>query len=588
MKIAVLLLTWVVVSVAASSTTAAAASTSECGEVGQFATDDYKPATYEPTWEITQAASYTDAPLEGFILRLENFFWDLSQIMDDPYLGSIIYTALVTLSMLLFFTWVCTPCFCCCRLNHSCMCCPCKQACLKCRLPCKSKIAGRIFIIVAFSFFFMSSFFMFVGRNKVGEFVVSVDKSLTTLTTNMNNIVNPLEDAVSESKGISKGLRGVGAGSCNYTVAQAPALIQQQFDTNEVNKPIQDAATAGADQFDQIIESGEGAVKGLRNFTSSTTAQLRSQEELFAKGIYEPYLDPGIIGMTLAFVTIAVLGIMGSFVCTRCMFWSIGLFAFIAITIISLLITVEFIVGVVLSDFCSPSPLVNVASLFKVLIFTEGNSNATGSARRLEGQWGFVDDWKQDFIVQTETFKDIIVQTENFEQPTYEHRRHLLAAEVPAIDQSIDYYLTCGDSPFKEFADESRKSLLQANNQTCKMNNELEDAKKTVTETQGLAEQTDPKQCQADVGTINSSVMGAIEKIVLAFGNMINCRLANEPLAQFLEEGLCTHLATGIFSLYCAQMSACIFLLFALWTMIIAMDNLSDEEEKDTYGIQMA
>lgn len=588
MKIAILLLTWVIAGVF----------TQDCAEVGEFPTSTYKPPLYEPTWEITNAASYSDPPVNEFIARLPTLMENTSLVLEDVYVYALVYAAGVTVAMLLFFNWFCTPCFCCCRLNHCCMCCPCKQPCLKCRLPCKSKAAGRIAIIVAFVFFFMSAFFMYAGRNLVGEFITSVDKSISVLEKNVDSILIPLESAVNQSRGISAGLKSIGKGSCTYEYSAVGGALPS---LDNVNDPVKEAASNAAIFFDDIIDASEGGVKGLRNSSNALETRLRTLEETFVKSIYEPYLDPGIVGMTIAFVTIAVLGILGSFKFTRCVFWFIANLAFIIITILSILMAVEFIFGVLAADLCTPAPLTNIAELMTSFFKENMESTNTTSARRLVEKWEIMDEFQRNIIVQTKNFNRpwLNMEAPNGQgQSAHGQQRQLLADQdftAISFDKIISYYLTCGDNPFGDAGGGIRKSMVSANNATCTMNKELKAAGTKVNAelansgiTGVTAEQVNEEKCNGDINKVNNAMTDTTTSVLEGIGNLMGCKLVNEPLVLFIEQGFCSQLATGVFSIYCAQLSACIFLLFSIWTMIIAMDNLSDEDEKDAHGIQMA
>lgn len=501
-----LLLMAVVQAFAANGTT----SFNECSDLFVIQKSTYKPAEFIPNWGVATAAGLTSNPMPKDFTGTE-----LGDLLTDPYVMEVIQLVAVMVAFLvLFLSAYC--CYMCCR-KICCKCC-------KCCGPFQKPIPLKILMVFWFAVVVVASLTGMSGRGKFIETSTSFADAGNLVKTNMDWFVDKLSDinaAANTMVTAAELLTGGDSGVCAF--AYDPTDVEERAVAMRANSAINDVTVALLDSLNTTSAGVASASTEVTIIKTDISGQIDNVTDI-VDAYMVGYVEPATLGLALVFVFLAGLGIIATMMSKGVRKWMYGTMICLSWPIIMLMIllmAVELLLSVVLSDTCLPSPLTNIA----------------------------------DF-----------------------------APDMAGGNTTIGFYITCvGTNPLAEQVLENGDNYNQLVRDMCNVTNAIGSDEyeytSPITNTKRSIKKKTGSACKEALTTLGgglSSVMNTGGEFASAG---MSCQLLNAPLGVLLEQGLCNSLAGGLYSMYAAQVCTVVFMLIGLYMVQPAWSQLDGPKD---------
>lgn len=495
----------------------------------------YTPPAYEANWEVLQASSYTAAPFPNFMELMK----DMGGALQNEYVMQLVtMTGVVTgiITFLLFgFCY-----FCCCRRK----CCPC------CKCPKKMKpMFARFGMIIVYGGVIVVGLTGFSGQNLINSSIDTFEEGVDMISASINGLSSELKLEYDEVVCAVPHAEAMRDGACDIAYPTDPderAAFEDAIDG--INQGLRSGG------YDMVV-----TLEDNMNNTKDALDEIVELESTFndvvyagidqVKLLWNSYVSPATLAFGLLFVALGGMGMLGSFV-PKCYIPHLGI-SWCIMFLLMILLAIVFLVGVLLSDVCTPSPLDNILSMLQDQSAdlqagaTDGLSSATGGAG---GNSTGASEEEGDFL---------------------------------------GYYISCvGKNPLEAVTDNLFSTIAITFTDACNLVDQARNESFTFSANVGGFDvsrtfyKVDADACKTAIGGIQLATTGMFGHMQNIVASMLTCQFVNEPLALMLETGMCNQFAGGMFSMWVSLFTGCIAMLTAMYVNLPMWDVMEPPKDK--------
>jgi len=387
--------------------------------------------------------------------------------------------------------------------------------CCKCKGPFEKPIPLKILLVFWFSLVILASLSGLSGRTEFNKTPDSFHKAGGVVIASFDTLSATMLTGQNAADAMATTAGDLVDGACDFASDGADPV--EVAAVLLINDGIKDAAT----ELEDALSASSDTVGELRTEIDASADDITTQINDGTKLVDDymvAYVEPATLGLCLVFVGIAALGVIGTFLGKggrKCLFGSMICIAWPIIMLMVLFMTIEMLLSLVVSDVCTPSPLGNVMSLI-------------------------------------------------------------------GDDDTLSFYVTCdGTNPLAEQLLSQDVAFNAIYESLCNVSQAIGDNSRNYS---GATEEktiykADSAACNAALQSLNGETVTLGTSAESLFRQAGSCGMVNKPLGILLNEGVCDSLAGGMYSMYAAQISSVVFMLFGMYIVLPAWSQLDGDNK---------